>query len=435
MSVERFKTRYWIKIVFLNFVIVSLAGLLMRYKINFSIPIIDQKNLMQGHAHFAFIGWITMALIILLVHYLIQHQVNTNYQKYHLILVAHLMVAYAMLISFTLEGYGALSIILSTATILLSYLFIYFYLKDLKKVPGRLKSKKWFKAALCLWAFSSLGPFSLAYLMACHISNQDLYVLSIYMYLHFQYNGWFLFAILGCLFGFIEKQTNNLGVSSMQPRADFWGIQLYKWMVITIIPSYFLSTLWLNLPRVIVWLANLTALLQISVIICIIQWVRKLPTKIWSPLKPQIRMFWLFGLTALIIKIALQSLSVIPYFTHYAFGFRPIVIGYLHLVFIGILSFFIMGALLNLPIISQIRYKKSGLVLFITGFILQEIILMLQGFEAFNQTSMPRASILLFYCAIFMVSGLAMIAHGLFYGRPIKKIPVVSMKVIYKPKG
>ncbi|WP_139188162.1 hypothetical protein [Arachidicoccus rhizosphaerae] len=308
-------------------------------------------------------------------------------------------------------------------------------MKDLKKVPGRLKSKKWFKAALLLWAFSSLGPFSLAYLMACHVSNQDLYVLSIYMYLHFQYNGWFLFAILGCLFGFIEKQTNNLGVCSLESRADFWGIQLFKWMVITVIPSYFLSTLWLNLPRVIVWLANLTALLQIGVIICVIQWVRKLPTKIWSPLKPQIRMFWLFGLTALIIKIALQSLSVIPYFTHYAFGFRPIVIGYLHLVFIGILSFFIMGALLNLPIISQIRYKKSGLVLFITGFILQEIILMLQGFEAFNQTNMPRASILLFYCAIFMVSGLAMIAHGLFYGRPIKKIPVVSMKVIYKPKG
>ena len=374
---------------------------------------------MQGHSHFAFIGWITMTLISLLVNYLEQHEVRTNYQKYHLILKAHLYVSYAMLISFILEGYGLYSIILSTATIFLSYIFMYHYLRDLRKVSSTLFSKKWLKAALMLWAFSSLGAFSLAYLMASHVNNQDLYVLAIYLFLHFQYNGWFLFAAMGLFYCFVEIKMNRQAPASKTQH--LWGVLLFKWLSLLVVPSYFLSTLWLRMPSPIIWIAYLAAAGQIMIIICLVQWLSALPTAVWSSLSPQNRLLWRLCAIAFTLKICLQALSAIPALSQYAFGFRPIVIGYLHLAFIGIISFFIMGAILNLRLPIIRRYSKPGLMLFITGFVLQELILMIQGLEALKATSLTSAGMLLLYCAILMALGLMLITLKIIHNRTSKR--------------
>ena len=50
---------YWLKFSVFNFCIVALIGVLMRYKIAYSLPFLDQKFLQHGHSHFAFYGWIT----------------------------------------------------------------------------------------------------------------------------------------------------------------------------------------------------------------------------------------------------------------------------------------------------------------------------------------------------------------------------------------
>ena len=50
---------------------------------------------------------------------------------------------------------------------------------------------------------------------------------------------------------------------------------------------------------------------------------------------------------ALTIKFMLQSGSVIPSLSTLAFGFRPIVIGYLHLVLLGFTTLFLLGSMLE----------------------------------------------------------------------------------------
>jgi hypothetical protein len=49
----------------------------------------------------------------------------------------------------------------------------------------------------------------------------------------------------------------------------------------------------------------------------------------------------------------------------------------------------------------------------VTGFIVQEMILMLQGLEAMNVEPIKSANVILFFCALAMVTGLVWITTGI----------------------
>ena len=258
MERDLFKTRQWIQVALINFCVVALAGITLRYKINFPLPLVNQKYLLHAHSHFAFTGWVALALMALMVNYLQQQNVTTNYKKYRWILSANCISAYGMFFSFILEGYAFFSITFSTLSIFISYFFIFYLWRDLNKVEDKSYAPKWFKAALVLWALSSLGAFTLAYLMARHIKVQDYYFGAIYFFLHFQYNGWFLFACFGLVFSFLYKK-DFLRETAMSRK-------LFTVMAITVAPAYFLSILWLKLPRVLVWVADISGVLQLLVL-------------------------------------------------------------------------------------------------------------------------------------------------------------------------
>ena len=60
-------TKFWLKISLLNLCIVASLGVLMRYKIGFEFPYLDQKHLQHSHSHFAFSGWLSHTLVVCLV--------------------------------------------------------------------------------------------------------------------------------------------------------------------------------------------------------------------------------------------------------------------------------------------------------------------------------------------------------------------------------
>src|SRR5690606_40949316 len=71
--------------------------------------------------------------------------------------------AYAMIPSFLYSGYYWASIAASTAALLVSFVFGYFLMRDLK--PVRDVSKPWFLAGLFFAVISSAGVFMLSYMM------------------------------------------------------------------------------------------------------------------------------------------------------------------------------------------------------------------------------------------------------------------------------
>ncbi len=405
MNRPAFNTKRWIEIALINFCIVAAAGLTMRYKINFSLPAVDQRYLMHAHSNFAFVGWVAIALMTLMVRHLIRHNVETNYKKYNWILLADVFVSYGMFIAFTIQGYDFWANTFSILTIVISYFFIYIYWKDLNRVKDKNYSTPWLKTALALWAISSLGAVWLAYLLANRIMIQDLYFEALYFFLHFQYNGWFLFVCFGIFFSYMQRQGFNIGKLSKQ---------LFWIMTILVGPSYFLSVFWLKLPAIFHWTAMASGVLEVFVLIyfikVLVRVVREKTLRFHSSTK------WLWSLVsiAFIIKIALQMLSIIPYLSHFAFGYRPVVVGYLHLSFIGVTSLFIFGYINEFIHRFKGRVSGIGALLFVGGFILQELVLMFQGLEAMNVEPVKSANIILFWCAVAMLAGLIWITYGIY---------------------
>jgi len=406
-------TKFWLKISLLNLCIVAALGVLMRYKIGFEFPYLDQKHLQHSHSHFAFAGWLGHTLMVLMVYFLQTKITNFKGNKYKNIIIFNLICSYGMLVSFIIEGYGLVSIILSTASIVVSYVFGYRFIKDLKLLDDDLLAKSWFKAAIFFNIISSLGTFYLAYMMASKNVVQDWYLSSIYYYLHFQYNGWFFFACMGLAFGFLNLRKSE---------HSFYETS-FKLFAIACVPAYFLSTLWLDLPLWIYIITVIAAIIQVFAwfkLLTVLLKARKNALENYSPLLRYILMFVSFALS---IKLILQLGSTIPFISNLAFGFRPIVIAYLHLVLLAIITLFIFFYIYANHLIFISKKIKYGILLFSIGVLLNEIVLAVQGLASFSYTTIPYVNEILFGVAIILFIGIGLIAY--FSIKKVKNKPLL----------
>lgn len=397
-----FKTNFWLKIAVINLLIVAVLGLLMRYKIGFEFPFLDQKYLQHSHSHFAFAGWVSHTLMVLMIGFLEYNIKKTTLnftKKYNFILLVNLICAYGMLVFFIIQGYGFVSIFFSTASIGVACVFAVFYFKDLKLISADNFSINWFKAALFFNVLSSLGTFALAYMMASKNIQQNEYLASIYFYLHFQYNGWFFFACMGLLLSFLQlKRVENNFL-----KTSFWLF------FVSCLPAYFLSTLWLKLPDWIYVITLISALIQTFVWFKFLIIILKLKQTFFENYPIVLRYILLFVGIALSLKFILQLGSTIPALSQLAFGFRPIVIAYLHLVLLAVISLFLLFYIYANQLISFNKKIKIGLYVFSIGVFLNEIILAIQGVASFSYTLIPFINELLFGAAIVLVCGIGIL--------------------------
>lgn len=399
-----FKVSNWITIALINFCIVALAGVTLRYKINFRLSFVNQKYLLEAHSYFAFSGWVTLALMALMVHYLQRKLPEIRLKTYRLLLWSSCLLSYGLFVTFFFQGYDVLSIGFCSINIFVSYMFIACCWHDLNKIKDHSLASKWLRTALLIWALSSLGALALAYLMYNNIMIPDFYFGAVYFFLHFQYNGWFLFACFALLFSQLHLINNKM--AALRSR------QLFYVMACTVVPTFVLSILWLKLPLWLRWVGNISGVLQLLVLFCFVSLIPVLRKALLFKLSRVTRWLWSLSAIAFLLKIVLQLFSIIPYFSQYAFGYRPVVIGYLHLSFLGIISFFLLGYM-DL-VLKQYGRKLpgAGVLVFVSGVILQELILMVQGLEALEVQPLRSAPVLLFYCAIIIAAGLLWILAG-----------------------
>lgn len=386
----------WLQVSLINLLLVAIIGVILRYKIAFSLPFIDQKHLLHGHSHFAFAGWITHTLMVFLVHYLSNQSGIDMFRKYRGLLWANLLTAYGMLLWFPIQGYGVWSISFSTLSILVSYIFTVVYWKDLNRLKLNRISHHWFKAALLLNALSSLGAFALAFMMVTHTVHQNWYLAAVYFFLHFQYNGWFFFATMGLLTARIEHLT------TLRPTLQ----TIFRLFFFASIPAYLLSALWLPMHVTIYVLVIFAALAQA------LGWY--LFIRLWNTNKTLLQelfsktVSWLLVLAAVAttIKILLQLGSTIPSLSQLAFGFRPIVIGYLHLVLLGMFSIFLIAYIVSLQQLPINKILLNGIRWFVAGVIINESALMLQGTAALSYQNIPYINESLLFTACLLFAGI-----------------------------
>ena len=395
-------TRKWLKIALFNLLLVAFLGTILRYKIVFFIPFINQRNLLHSHSHFAFAGWVSHALMTLLIAYLCEKSVKDYFGKYRWLLIANLLSAYGMLISFIFQGYAFVSILFSTLSIFVSYWFAIVYWKDLNRLKQHCTSHLFFKAALLFNALSSIGPFFLAYMMATKNMHQNEYLASVYFFLHFQYNGWFFFSCMG-LFSFL---LTKYGIAEQKLKMVFYPFAM------ACLPAYLLSALWLPMPfgvYLLVVAAATSQLIGWLLLVRLLYSNMEIFKKHFSKLSQ-----WFFALCAVAftIKLALQACSVIPSLSKLAFGFRPIVIAYLHLVLLAVISLFILAYMVGFQMILVDRRTKIGLIAFVMGIFLNELLLMIQGIGDLFYIAVPSIELFLLMAAMVLFTGMAIVNYA-----------------------
>jgi hypothetical protein len=396
-----FNIKFWLKISLINLLIVASLGVLMRYKIGFDFPYFSQKNIQHAHSHFAFAGWITHALYVLMIHFVLKKLPQNDTKNYKRLIVANLICSYGMLFSFSYQGYSTLSIIFSTITIIIACFFTFYYYKDLKEIDNSNPSKPWFKAALLFNLISSVGTFYLAYMMASRNFNEHWYLASVYFYLHFQYNGFFIFSCLGLFF----SECNTLF-----PQFKYNKV-FFKLFYASFVPAYFLSTLWAKLP---VWLYIITVIAAFTQVFAWFKIIKAimLALKSGSALNKFQSYLFLFVGIAFTIKLLLQLGSTIPTVSDLAFGFRPIVIAYLHLVLLGVISAFILSFIYTFNLIVVNKLTTIAFSVFLIGIFLNELVLGIQGVAAFSNIVVKFVNEILFGVALLLLLGAILVVRS-----------------------
>jgi hypothetical protein len=390
----------WVTLTLINLCIVALLGMILRTKLLFTVRFIDFKNFLSAHSHFAFGGWVTLALMLLYITNLLTRE-QQHKRIYRLILWGIEINAFGMAITFPFEGYAVLSIIFSTLFIFFTYGFSWFFFTDLRKTNVEPLVKSLAIAALAFLVISSIGPFTLAYILATKTGNAILYRDSIYTYLHFQYNGFFTLSVFALFFNQLFAKIDLVTKKKIRPFVVF--------ICLSVLPALFLSLLWHSYNIYIRSLAFIGCTLTIITLFYFCRFAFKKTTySIYA--SSLARALLVMSMISFAIKMLLQIGTIIPSLANAVFGYRPIIIGFLHLVFLGFVTFYILSNFVSgnvFPIERTI--SKTAIVFFSSAIVINETILLVDGIGLMFYTTNPVYSWLLWIASILLFAGTCLI--------------------------
>ena len=378
-----------IRFSFFNLLLVALIGLLMRsFPFLSSFPL-EYKNILHGHSHFAFGGWIMSVLLALFLRSFPQIAEKVHYRHWRNIAVLMLASAYGMLLSFPVQGYKAVSIFFSTSSIAAGYYMAFVIWRAMKGMEVK-TAHRFIKWGLIYFAISAVGPFATGPLIAMGKQGTPLYFDAIYFYLHFQYNGFFTFFILAFLYRLLEQKGR-------MPH----GKKVFTLFNLACLPTYALSILW-NQPSVLFNVIGGTgAFLQVVGFVYLVKDIKSVS---WS--RNWISHLLLFSFVAFAAKIVLQLFSALPAVASMAYHYRNFVIAYLHLVLLGFVSAFFFAQVF--AFFKDVKAVKQGLFFFMFSFFSTELLLVANAFSL----AVPYYTQLLLVFSLFFPLGLLWINAG-----------------------
>ena len=353
------------------FVLVAILGTFLRLyyvpEIDLSFLRTNSKFLTHAHSHTALLGWIYLGLTTLI--YKIYLEKALKAKIYRRIFIVTNIAAIGMFLTFPINGYAPLSISFSTLYLLSSYAFSWFFFKYSAEEDKDCFSWKMLRAAIFYLLLSSLGTWAIGPITVTVGAESFWHNDSLYFFLHFLYSGFFFLSLIGILFFILEEDGVKLNKQYFH--------RLYQFLNTGIILSYFLSVLWANPPFFFYIVGIVGALIQIIGYYYL-----------YKILKPHFKVFeqlfgkffyklLIFAGCLLFIRITLQFFSGFPYFVDLAFRFKDFIIGYLHMVFLGIIVP-VMFTLLQY--FKLIDLSKTGLSLFLLAFFTTELLIFYRGF-------------------------------------------------------
>ncbi|MDJ1473350.1 hypothetical protein [Xanthocytophaga flava] len=403
--------KWGLQISFCWLLLAAGIGVFLRYmQLGFLQPITVPENFqysfwLHTHSHVMFLGWIFNILYVTLIDAFVD---QTRVSRYRKLFIGFQLMVLGMLISFPVQGYGPVSIAFSALHMFGSYLFAIWLLTDAKSFKEHI-SFYWIRWGLFYMVLSSIGPFLLGIIKAKGLAGTYLYNLAIYFYLHFQYNGWFIFVCIGLFFRWLEQ--NNLPFR----RSD--ANRFLMLTTLACIPTFALSALWIQPPIWVYLVGGAGAIVQLWGMVYFFRSLYPLLTHwqqqgFFSGRVSFLSGVWIIALIAFIVKLILQLISVLPSMAMLAYQYRSVVIAYLHVVFIGVVSCFLLGYLSAKKLLEGVtNWFYRGVWLWISGFILHGLLLIL---PIFNTKANSFLYPVLFGISFWMWLGIGLLTLGIF---------------------
>ncbi len=375
----------FVSICLFNFLVAALMGLLLRFA--FVHPMaINFRFLTHAHSHVAMLGWVYLILYLLLIHHFVPDKKPIYTRLFWWTQIAII----GMMVSFPFQGYAAVSITFSTLHIFCSYYFVRLIWKHhlVASMPVR-----WLlKASLLFMLISTIGIWCLGPAVGLLGQASAFYQIAIQFFLHFQFNGWFLFAVLAVFFHHFPIKKNNYF-------KHFFKILIMSTLLTLALPiSWFINqSIWL-------WINGLGVVLQFLAAFFFVQMLRSSWSNFLSNTSQLARSMYALALASFFLKMFLQTLSVVPEIATMAFQYRNFVVGFIHLMMLGVISGFLFAFVLNSNLLPRhSKLLKIGVYTFFIGFVSTEILLLLQGmFYYLSYGMVPNYYMLLFLCSMLL---------------------------------
>ncbi len=346
---------------------------------------VTYKHILHTHSHIALLGWLYNLALFFIGYTFLKEDVK----KFNRIFWVSQITFLGMLFSFPFQGYAFWSISFSTLYLFTSYWLIFEIYRSSKKLNE--VEYKLLRAGGLFLFLSSIGPFALGAIMANQMKDSIWYHLSIFWFLHFLFNGFFYTVFLALLLREIKKA---IIISENKLK---W---VYYLTAFSIIPLYAEFVLESVSSTCLVALALLSSLAQLVSVFLIIKELKIYFLQIVGSLKKT-----LFGLSilSLLFKVVFQLLASLPFLNELVFNSKStLIIGYLHMVMLGMFSLFFIWVLIEQKVINTNKLFKIGIWVFIAGVLLSELMLFGQGVANYAwHYSLPN-----YYVILFLVSGL-----------------------------
>lgn len=380
----------------LNFLVAALMGLTLRYF--FVNPVsFNFRFLTHAHSHVAMLGWVYLMLYV----WFVQHFIPDKKPIYNRLFWMTEIAVIGMMVSFPFQGYAAISISFSILHIFCSYYFIYLIWKN-HRVES-LAARSLMKASLVLMGISTIGVWCLGPAVSILGPTSAFYQIAIQFFLHFQFNGWFLLAVLAIF------------LHQFQIKDDALFKRFFKLLVIATILTFALPVSWFAYHPILLWINGIGVLLQLVSLYYFIKLIQPYWFSFFSNASNLVKLLYRFALFCFVLKIVLQALSILPEVSTMAYQYHNFVIGFIHLTMLGVISGFLFTFLLQSSLTS---YKSNlltfGMYSFMIGFCATEILLFIQGwFYYFGIGLIPNYYLILFLFSILLPFGILFLIYNI----------------------
>lgn len=393
----------WLRVALLNFFIAGCMGLLLRLAHVTELSWMDFRNMMHGHSHTAMLGWLFLVLYaIILDRFLPKGEALKK--KYNILFWLTQVSVVGMMISFPLQGYQAVSIGFSTMQLLLSYVIAGMILPKIWK--KRSASGLLLLTSLLLMLVSTIGVWMIGPISAGMFGDTAMYYAAIQFFLHFQFNGWFTFAVLALVFQQIEQSG---AIVSAKRFKWFYGL-----LITATALTYALSVAWSTPEDWIFYVNSAGVLIQLAALVVFWKTIKEHAAAFFKGASGLTKTLLILALVSFAAKILIQTAVVIPQIAVISYTIRQFVVGFIHLTMLGSITCYVLATLTSggqLP--QKIRLIRWGLVAVIVGFISTEFLLFLQGLWLWMGWGfLPAYYELIFAGTVFLPLGIAGLLIG-----------------------